>query len=434
MDATSELATPVRFRLRCKTPLLEQSKDSVYVDICWEHPCIPASIRRPWQVWHQDTQDTNDAENGGHIRCGIPDDELQVAFSAVPHWDRLEYVEIAKMELAAFLSWFLAKALSRGTAADVFADVMQRPGLWEEVEKAWDALSEDDKGDWVPAQHDLFLASSSCGVFARPIEDKNTWKVPEPICNGTSIPDEKLQILVHQNTSFSPGFAQLQSGNHKALIDETAAAPHGAVMSEADSIADALARVIEKTDRDLDLPTLSATGPGDGYDGFPEHHGHSELLEVKEEEAKDETCNGIPCPEAAYIATDCIPDGASFNNEVQEDAEKDKSCILKAHDTASPDAAHLVAVGAPDCSCAIEGGQGVPPKTQQEHRPRADNPHHIWRSNTIGQGKPTWCSQTHEELLLTQLRDFDGSIGSFCLALTLSAKLSRPALKKPRLF
>ncbi len=89
------------------------------------------------------------------------------AFEALPSALRAEYLDISQMELAAFLSWLLAKAGGRSLNA-LLADAQRRPGLWQEVEKSWDGLNLDEKSDWVPADHGSFLENAGRVTFLVP--------------------------------------------------------------------------------------------------------------------------------------------------------------------------------------------------------------------------------------------------------------------------
>lgn len=128
----------------------------------WAHPCIPSSIRRPWQVWRDafTVPDTNSvaAADGSDIACrAAPLDEFESLSTAD---QKVQCDEISRMEFAAFLAWLLAQASGRRTVAQALADARRQIGLWEEVERAWDSLEDDEKSEWIPADPNDFLASA----------------------------------------------------------------------------------------------------------------------------------------------------------------------------------------------------------------------------------------------------------------------------------
>lgn len=124
----------------------------------WAHPNVPTSIRRPWQVWQEDARPSSVLEESAGAAA--------VAFCELPVSEQEPYVEVSRMELAAFLAWLLAQACGRASAADVLADAHGRRGVWEQVELAWDRLGEEEKEGWVPAAHGAFLAAAT-GAFGQ---------------------------------------------------------------------------------------------------------------------------------------------------------------------------------------------------------------------------------------------------------------------------
>jgi len=92
---------------------------------------------------------------------------LQVAratFDLLSVAEKEVYEDVSLMELTAFLSWLLSQARGRGCPQEVLVDLTRRTGLWAEVECAWDGLTDDDKGSWVPADARSFLQQTGLGT------------------------------------------------------------------------------------------------------------------------------------------------------------------------------------------------------------------------------------------------------------------------------
>mmetsp|Transcript_28712 Transcript_28712/g.73665 ORF Transcript_28712/g.73665 Transcript_28712/m.73665 type:complete len:349 (-) Transcript_28712:150-1196(-) len=135
---------------------------------CWSHACIPGSIRRPWQVFAEE-EDTDVAfENSAPHATAVEHEALlQVAratFDLLSVAEKEVYEDVSLMELTAFLSWLLSQARGRGCPQEVLVDLTRRTGLWAEVECAWDGLTDDEKGSWVPADARSFLQQTGLGT------------------------------------------------------------------------------------------------------------------------------------------------------------------------------------------------------------------------------------------------------------------------------
>eukprot|EP00930_Biecheleria_cincta_P071324 TRINITY_DN58841_c0_g1_i1.p1 TRINITY_DN58841_c0_g1~~TRINITY_DN58841_c0_g1_i1.p1 ORF type:complete len:382 (-),score=81.82 TRINITY_DN58841_c0_g1_i1:99-1190(-) len=111
---------------------------------------LPKSIRKPWQVWWDDAVPAQ----------AFHDSQAREAFEALSEEHRCEYYAIFHMEAAAFFAWLISKAGTRASSSSALLDELRRRrGVWEEVEQAWDALSDEAKAAWVPADQDAFLAN-----------------------------------------------------------------------------------------------------------------------------------------------------------------------------------------------------------------------------------------------------------------------------------
>ncbi|CAK0901459.1 unnamed protein product, partial [Prorocentrum cordatum] len=95
------------------------------------------------------------------------EEQLQSTFYALDPAEQEECTEVSGAELSAFLAWLVAQAPVGTSAAAAVGEARGRPGLWAEVEKAWDRLGAEEKADWVPADHRATLADAR-GAFAGP--------------------------------------------------------------------------------------------------------------------------------------------------------------------------------------------------------------------------------------------------------------------------
>eukprot|EP00930_Biecheleria_cincta_P003008 TRINITY_DN103949_c0_g1_i1.p1 TRINITY_DN103949_c0_g1~~TRINITY_DN103949_c0_g1_i1.p1 ORF type:complete len:239 (+),score=51.12 TRINITY_DN103949_c0_g1_i1:32-718(+) len=119
------------------------------VNTVWSHPCLPRSaVRRPWQVWRDTISDCD----------GGTDDRNEKTFELLPHGERQEYLEVAMMELAAFLAWLISKASGCSSAEEVLSKLGRRQGMLAEVELAWASLPDEAKAAYVPSDFSAFLA------------------------------------------------------------------------------------------------------------------------------------------------------------------------------------------------------------------------------------------------------------------------------------
>lgn len=107
----------------------------------WESVAIPPSIRRPWCIFEQDMEDREWRKSLAMIRrLGA-----RAAFAALPGDRKSKYIEISRMELAAFAGW--RSQFLRGSPSGVARE-----------DEAWDSLDEDEKAAWIPEDPDVVLS------------------------------------------------------------------------------------------------------------------------------------------------------------------------------------------------------------------------------------------------------------------------------------
>lgn len=149
----------VRLRRKARVPASPAGRP---IDIDWGHPGIPASIRRPWQVWEDEYVGDADSAGSGIDGC------MRHGFSRASDSEQAACASVSRAELAAFVAWLSAQASGRCSPIALLSDVQRRPGLWGTVQTAWDELLPDDKGDWLPVDPDRFLLEAVGGAFALP--------------------------------------------------------------------------------------------------------------------------------------------------------------------------------------------------------------------------------------------------------------------------
>ena len=110
----------------------------------WESCQIPSSIRKPWDIFEEDLEDTlndlSDATEEAVLRARL--DTVQaagalVAFAQLPKEDQHAFEEVSIVELAAYAHY--GRYYSRGRGADGE----------EQAAQAWSSLGSEEMAEWV---------------------------------------------------------------------------------------------------------------------------------------------------------------------------------------------------------------------------------------------------------------------------------------------
>mmetsp|Transcript_56450 Transcript_56450/g.156324 ORF Transcript_56450/g.156324 Transcript_56450/m.156324 type:complete len:208 (-) Transcript_56450:203-826(-) len=166
----------------------------------WDHPCVPRSIRRPWEVFAHEQEEGFVADDAGLAPCR--DGGHRMAFESAPEAVREVCVGVAQMELAAFLAWLAAQACGRRSLRDVLADVGQRRGMPEEVARAWDDLADEEKGEWVPIGAEEFLQSGHIHAGRNSMKSGVIAAARQPV---RVLPRPSSQRRLRRKTSYTAG-------------------------------------------------------------------------------------------------------------------------------------------------------------------------------------------------------------------------------------
>ena len=119
-------------------------------DVDWFCTTIPATIRRPWELFVESLEDrladAVDSQgcgaNDSSTRASIADAMARgarVAFLELPVVEQRSFEDVSLMELAAFVRWSVHAERSAGQPVDPMA-----------LEAAWGDLDYDEKVVWVP--------------------------------------------------------------------------------------------------------------------------------------------------------------------------------------------------------------------------------------------------------------------------------------------
>eukprot|EP00931_Biecheleriopsis_adriatica_P000193 TRINITY_DN10019_c0_g1_i1.p1 TRINITY_DN10019_c0_g1~~TRINITY_DN10019_c0_g1_i1.p1 ORF type:complete len:619 (-),score=153.20 TRINITY_DN10019_c0_g1_i1:74-1930(-) len=118
----------------------------------WQSPAIPATIRRPWQVYSESLEDQ--FQDGSEAAATAKVAALQAkgalaCFQELPEEEQHQFVNISIMELSAFVNWRRAQ-VARQEAGEPAAT---------EFDAGWDMLDIDDKEQWLPENPSALLAA-----------------------------------------------------------------------------------------------------------------------------------------------------------------------------------------------------------------------------------------------------------------------------------
>ena len=119
-------------------------------------PLIPASIRRPWDVFGEDLKDKlADARNQGcrvetlvAAQNCIQEIGARTAFTHLPEDLQQAYAEVSMLELAAYVTW---RRMYEKQASSFDGPI--------QFDTAWDALDCDEKAEWIPEDPRAVLLS-----------------------------------------------------------------------------------------------------------------------------------------------------------------------------------------------------------------------------------------------------------------------------------
>ena len=142
-------------------------------------PLIPASIRRPWDVFGEDLKDKlADAQNQGcRVETLVADRFRSVqecgartAFTHLPEDLQQAYAEVSMLELAAYVTW---RRMHEKQASSFDGPIR--------FDTAWDALDCDEKVGWIPEDpRAVLLGLCLCAAF---------WGIQlVPLANASAVP------------------------------------------------------------------------------------------------------------------------------------------------------------------------------------------------------------------------------------------------------
>lgn len=146
----------------------KQPEQQLFLVTDWQSLAVPRTIRRPWQVFHDDIQERNFNSQWRPAQAlreklnSVQTMGAMATFAALDLQEQHRYTEVSIKELSAYIKWRRTQIACSDQFLDEIAEM--------KLQGTWDSIHNSVKDDWVPENCRAVLMADM--QFARLIADE----------------------------------------------------------------------------------------------------------------------------------------------------------------------------------------------------------------------------------------------------------------------